>query len=131
VIEAVWTRSTRLGILGVLLALTAVEAVHFQTIFRREGPQRGMQFDAAYKIAYDTATAQPTRPIYLEDGYWGPGYIHALWYATVEERPTSEFIHLRGGAKAPSGAIVISSEQDCRHCNVIGRAGLFFVYRVL
>ena len=39
-------RSVRLGVLVLVLALTAVEAVRFQTIFRREGPKRGMFFDA-------------------------------------------------------------------------------------
>jgi hypothetical protein len=131
VVAAVWTRPTRLAILGALLALTVAEAVHFQTIFRRVGPQREIQFDAAYKRIYDTATGQSARPIYLEDGFWGPGYIHALWYATVEKRPLSEFVHLPAGAKPPSGAVVISSERDCQHCTALNRAGLFFVYKVL
>jgi hypothetical protein len=131
VVTAVWARSTRLGILGALLVLTVVEAVHFQTIFRREGPNRVIQFDTGYKVVYDTATAQPVRPIYLQDGFWGPGYIHALWYAAVEKRPRSEFVHLLWGAKPPSGAVVISSDQDCQNCTPINRSGLFFVYKVL
>ena len=65
-------RSTRLGILSVLLALTVAEAVRFQIIFRREGPNRGAYFDAPYKEAYDAAVAQPARPIYLIDGYFDP-----------------------------------------------------------
>ena len=66
------SRPTRLGILSVLLALTVAEAVRFQIIFRREGPNRGAYFDAPYKEAYDAAVAQPARPIYLIDGYFGP-----------------------------------------------------------
>ena len=69
-------RSVRLGVLALLLALTAVEAVRFQTIFRREGPKRGIFFDASYKEVFDAAVAQRSRPIYLIDGYVWPG-IHA------------------------------------------------------
>jgi hypothetical protein len=122
-------RSTRLVILGFLLALTVVEAVHFQTVFRQDGPKREFEFDVPYKAAYDAATAQPARPIYLEDGFWGPAYIHAFWYATVERRPTSEFVHLPVGAKPPAGAVVISSEQNCQNCEIIKRSGVYLLYK--
>jgi hypothetical protein len=121
--------STRLGILSVLLALTVAEAVRFQIIFRREGPNRGVYFDAPYKEAYDAAVAQPRRPIYLIDGYFGPSYIDGFWYATAEGRSTSEFVHLTGGAKPPSDAIVISSEQNCQNCEIIKRSGMYLLYR--
>jgi hypothetical protein len=114
-----------------LLALTAVEAYRFQTVFRRDGPSRAFDFDVEYKAAYDAATRQPARPIYLEDGKWGPGYIHALWYATVEKRPRSEFVHLESGAKPPAGKIVISSAEGCEHCETITRAGVYQVYKSL
>lgn len=135
VVAAAWTRSLRLGVLSVLLALTAVEAVRFHTIFRREGPHREYDFDFHYKAAYDLATAQPARPIYLEDGYWGPAYIHALWYAAMEKRPRSEFVHLSFRSPPPSGGIVISSEKDdllkaaCPTCVIIKQSGLFTVYK--
>jgi hypothetical protein len=122
-------RSTRLVILGFLLALTVVEAVHFQTVFRQDGPKREFDFDVPYKAAYDAATAQPARPIYLEDGFWGPAYIHAFWYATVERRPTSEFVHLPVGVKPPAGAVVISSEQNCQNCEIIKRSGVYLLYK--
>ena len=129
--EGVLPRAARLWILCSLLALTAVEAYRFQTVFRREGPKRAFEFDVAYKAAYDAATRQPARPIYLEDGKWGPAYIHALWYATVEKRPTSQFVHLAPGAKPPAGKIVISSAEGCQHCETITRAGVYHVYKSL
>jgi hypothetical protein len=116
------SRSTRLGILSLLLVLTVVQAIHFQTVFRRDGPKREFDFDVPYKAAYEAATAQPDRPIYLEDEFWGPAYIHAFWYATVKRRPTSEFVHLPVGAKPPAGAVVISSEQNCQNCEIIKRS---------
>jgi hypothetical protein len=126
------SRSVRLGILILLLALTIIEAIRFQTIFRREGPKRGIYFDASYKEAYDAAVAQPSRPIYLIDGYYGPAYMHAFWYATVEGRPTSEFVHLADAAKHPSppiGGVVISSDQNCQKCEIIKRSGVYLLYR--
>jgi hypothetical protein len=120
---------TRRAILAVLLVLTAVQVVYFQKRFRQEGPKRGYVFDTAYKEVYDLAVAQPQRPIYLEDGYWGPAYIHALWYATVEGKDKSQFIHLDYGVRPPPGAIVISSEKECTNCQIIRRSQIYLLYR--
>lgn len=124
-------RRTRLLILCALLALTAFEAYRFQTVFRSEGRKRAFEFDAAYKDAYSAATRQPIRPIYLEDGKWGPAYIHALWYATVEKRPASEFVHLAPGAKPPAGKVVVSTAENCQGCQTIVRSGVYHVYKSL
>ena len=115
--------------LVVVLALTIVQAIYFQAIFRSEGPKRDFDFSTSYKAAYDVAVAQPVRPIYLEDGYWGPDYVNALWYATVERRPTSEFVHLDWGAKPPSGAIVLSSNETCKNCEIIKRGAGCLLYK--
>lgn len=123
------SHSTRLGILGLLLAFTVLQAIHFQTIFRRDGPKREFEFDVPYKAVYDAGVAQPARPIYLEDGMWGPAYMDAFWYATVEGRPTSEFVHLADGAKPPSGAIVISSNSTCQSCEIVKQSGVYLLYR--
>jgi hypothetical protein len=124
-------RSIRLGLLTVLLVLTLIEAYRFQIVFRRDGPLRSFYFDVPYKAAYDAATKQSARPIYLEDGKWGPAYIHALWYATIEKRPRSEFVHLEPGAKAPPGKVVISTAEGCQHCEPIMTAGVYQVYKAL
>ena len=131
VAESLPPRSVRLGVLTLLLAFTAVEAYRFQVAFRRDGPNRSFDFDVGYKAVYDAATKQPARPIYLEDGKWGPAYIHALWYATVEKRPRSEFVHLAPGAKAPAGKVVISSAEGCQSCQPVTSAGVYQVYKSL
>jgi hypothetical protein len=123
------SRAIRLGILGILLAATVVQAIDFQVTFRREGPKREYEFDFPYKALYDAAVAQPQRPIYLENGYWGPAYINAYWYATVERRPISEFVRLPDGAKPPSGAVVISSNSECQNCQAIQKSGVYLLYR--
>jgi hypothetical protein len=123
-------RGIRLGILAVLLAATVGQAVDFQVIFWLKAPERGyFAFDMMYKPAYDAAVAQSGRPIYLENGQWGPLYIHAYWYAIVEGRPLSEFVRLADGAKPPSGVIVLSSNSDCQNCEVIMKSSAYELYR--
>ena len=123
------SRPVRLGILGILLAATVAQAIDFQIAFRREGPKRDFAFDVGYKAVYDTAVARPERPIYLENGQWGPAYMDAYWYATVEGRPLSEFVGLPEGAKPPSGAIVLSSNSNCQNCENIQKSGVYQLYR--
>jgi hypothetical protein len=123
------SRPIRLGFLGLLLAATVVQAIDFQVTFRRAGPDRVNEFNVPYKAAYDAAVAQPQRPIYLENGQWGPAYMDAYWYATVEGRPISEFVRLPDGTKAPAGAIVLSSNSDCQNCEVIKKSGVYELYR--
>ena len=122
-------RPIRLGILGILVAATVAQAIDFQIAFRREGPKRLDPFDVPYKALYDAAVSRPERPIYLENGMWGPAYIDAFWYATVEGRPLSEFLRLADGAKPPSGAIVLSSNSECQNCELIQKSGVYLLYR--
>ena len=121
-----WIRRT---ILVLVLGLTIFEAKRFQGIYRRYGPDRGAFFDAPYKEAFDAAIAQPQRPIYLRDGFYGPSYIDGLWYSVVEGRQRSEFVHVLSGDKPPTGAIVLSSELNCDQCEMIKRSGVFLLYR--
>jgi len=122
-------QAARFLILVFLLVLTGFEAARFQRLYRQYGPQRGVFFDAPYKEAYDAGVGQPQRPIYLRDGFYGPSYIDGLWYAAIDGRARSEFVHLETGAKPPSGAIVLSSEQNCERCEMLKRSGIYILYR--
>jgi hypothetical protein len=122
-------RGVRLSILAVLLAVTVAQFVDFQVIFWRKGLDRQFAFDVLYKDAYDAAVARSERPIYLEDGQWGPAYMDAYWYATVEGRPLSQFVRLHDGAKPPPGAIVLSSNSDCKNCEVIKKYLQYELYK--
>jgi hypothetical protein len=119
----------RRSILAVLLLVSAVQAIYFQQVFRREGPKRDFYFDVDYKTVYDEALKQPNKPVYLLDGGNGPVYMDGLWYAAVEGRNRADFIHLNEGERAPAGTIVISSEEICFNCQVIRKSGLYMVYR--
>ncbi len=128
-VSHVLSRPIRLGFLVILLAATVAQAVDFQVTFWREGPKRLYDFDAPYKALYDAAVAQPQRPIYLENGMWGPAYMHAFWFATVEGRPLSEFVRLPDGVKPPSGGIVLSSNSECQNCQHIQKSYVYLLYR--
>ena len=117
--------------LAALLVLMLLQALYFQYQFHRDGPNRGAVFDAGYRELYQEAMSQPSRPIYLVDGMWGPAYIHAFWYATLEGRSTTEFIHLTYGQRPPAGALVISSEEKCSNCQLIKRRDQYILYRAL
>ena len=121
--------SARFALFFLVMALTISEAAHFQKIYRRYGPDRGVFFDAPYKQAFDAAVAQPQRPIYLRDGFYGPAYIDGLWYAAVEGKPRSDFVHLPVGSTPPPGAIVLSDEQTCDKCDLLSRSGIYLLYR--
>jgi hypothetical protein len=122
-------RGIRMGILALLMAATVAQFLGYQVIFWRKAPERGyFAFDMMYKPAYDAAVAQPERPIYLENG-GGPLYMDAYWYATVESRPLTEFVRLADGAKPPPGAIVLSSNSDCKNCEVIKKSGGYELYK--
>lgn len=120
----------RRAILGVLLAAMVAQVFYFQKVYRREGGNRGYVFDEAYQSVYEAAVAQPNRPIYLKDGTQ-PAYVHALWYATVQGRLRSEFIHLEEGEQPPVGALVIDSDTICEACDVIMKRGDYILYRAL
>jgi len=129
VVRPDFSRLVRLGFLGILVVATLAQAIDFQITFWREGPKREFAFDVPYKPAYDAAVAQPQRPIYLENGQWGPAYMDAYWYATVESRSLAEFVRLAESDKPPSGAIVLSSNSDCHNCEVIQKSGAYLLYK--
>lgn len=112
----------------ILLSVFVFESVYFHLKYYREGPSRAEVFDAGYKPLYDKAIARPERPIYLVDGYWGPAYIHAFWYATVEGRGTEEFVHQPYLTRPPSDMLVLSSEKECKNCTLIEREDNYILY---
>lgn len=126
--SSVTSRSVRYGVLAVLLALTLLQAVFFQMKFRQVGPKRGLWFDDAYPRVLAVALATPARPIYLVDGYWGQAYVHAYWYATVQGIDLSHFVHLPSGARPPAGALVLSSEDKCKQCEIILKDDTYLLY---
>lgn len=129
--QIVATPVVRRSALVVLLVLTIVQAVFFQIAFREIGPKRGLWFDDSYARVFAAALANPTRPIYLIDGYWGQAYLHGYWYATVQGIDLSNFVHLIDGARPPAGSLVLSSEDKCSNCEMILKDDTYILYKVL
>jgi hypothetical protein len=127
-LSPILSRVARQRILAVVLAAIGLQAIYFQSVYRRQGPERGWFFDADYKELYDAAVALPDRPIYLSDGT-EPAYEHAYWYAAVEGRRQTEFIHLDEGRRAPIGSLVIGSQTACVNCQIIRQSGEYLLYR--
>jgi DNA-binding beta-propeller fold protein YncE/4-amino-4-deoxy-L-arabinose transferase-like glycosyltransferase len=117
-------------VLTIVLVLSAYQAYSYQQAFAIAGPTRGYAFDAAYLPAFNRALQERSRPIYLEDGYWGPAYVHAFWYATVQGVPLSNFVHLLDNERPPAGALVLSSHEQCTGCEIVNKSGPYLLYRV-
>jgi len=124
---AIWIKRS---LLMTALIATVYQFVGYHSVFRERGPQRLFDFDVPYRRVYQAAVAQPERPIYLQDGKWGPRYITAFWFAVEEGRPVSEFYHLGERERPPFGSIVLSSEEPaCTNCDVIEKSSVYTLYR--
>lgn len=129
-----WSPTTehyfRRGLLGILLLLTAVQAVQFQRVFRKNGvdPSRKAVFHEAYERVFDYAVGQESRPIYLHD-FGEPCYILGLWFAAQKGIDRSNFVHLLDRQNPPEGAVVLSSKTTCTDCQMMYVDGGFLLYR--
>lgn len=119
-------------ILGGLVFLLFLQAAVFQWQFysRAHSKKRLRQFDNGYpEKIFARALAQPSRPIYLADAPWIPGYIQAYWNATLRQLPISTFILLPPDEPAPEDGVVISTEENCLRCLVLATWEYYTVYQ--
>ena len=119
----------RRPLLATLAIATLIQGVYFQLRYDEVARHRGGWFDAAYPGLLQQALATGEEPIYLVDGIV-PGYIHAYWYGATWGIPAERFVHLPRDVRAPSGALVLSSERDCSPCEELAAGGFFRLYRV-
>ncbi|MFN0279877.1 MAG: hypothetical protein ACKVRN_14960 [Pyrinomonadaceae bacterium] len=127
--NAVRGKLLRLIVLALLLTMTGVQAVYFQLQFRKQGPEREVEFHKAYPEVLDRALKEPSRPIYLRDGRYGPAYILALWYGTGRGIDLSNFYHLAKDEAIPPDSLVLASDQTCTNCKVIMQKSVYLLYR--
>ncbi len=95
-------------VLTTLLALTLVQAAHFQIRFHRDGVRRIKDFDADYPEVFKAAIALPDRPIYLLDSPHN-SYIQAYWNGALRGIGTDAFIRLETEQFPPPGVLVIGA----------------------
>jgi 4-amino-4-deoxy-L-arabinose transferase-like glycosyltransferase len=115
--------------LPILLLLTVAQAAYFQFVFRKDARTRDTMYDVGYRPVFNAAIAQPKRPIYLVDGYWGQAYIHSYWYATIDGIDLSNFVHAGKNQTPPVDAIVITADDKCDSCEPLFQDGQFVLYR--
>jgi len=122
----------RRALLVAAVALTLAQGLVFQWQYRASAhsPRRLHLFDADYpaRILPAALDAAGPRPVYLADAPAIPGYIQALWYATLWRVPVDKFVRLAPDAGAPEGAVVITTEDSCPRCRVLARSDPYTVY---
>jgi hypothetical protein len=114
-----------------LIALTLLQGAVFQWRFHRSAStaRRLHLFDAEYRRAiFAPALESSSRPIYLADAVWIPGYIQAYWYATLEGINLSQFVLLPPSESPPVGATVITTEGNCPRCQVLAKSEPYTLY---
>jgi hypothetical protein len=119
----------RKGVFAVLAVAVVVQGIWFQVRYDEVARNRGGWFDAEYPRLLDAALATGADPIYLEDGIV-PTYVHGYWYGALRGIGTERFVHLPRDARAPSGAVVLSSVTDCTPCEELDAGGFFKLYRI-
>jgi hypothetical protein len=109
--------------LATAFLLVLVQGGYFLIINERRANDvtRLHMFDADYpsKILPTAIAASGSQPIYLANAPAIPGYIQALWYATLEHIPLDKFVVLEPDAVAPNGAVIISTEDNCPRCDAV------------
>jgi len=119
------------ALLFIVVTLIIVQGAYFQRRFHATANDRWYVFDARFPrkvLALALQTGQT--PIYVFDPPGNSGYIQTYWYAVLQGLNTSRFVHLPSNESAPPGAVVISSEEDCRNCKLIAKSINYTVYAV-
>jgi hypothetical protein len=123
-----WKRAA----LFAVISLIVIQGAHFQWQFHTTANDRWYVFDARFpRKIFAVALETGQTPIYVFDPPGNSGYIQTYWQAVLQGLDTSRFVHLASAAAAPPGALVISTEEDCRNCKLIAKSINYTVYAVL
>jgi hypothetical protein len=126
--------SPRRALVATAIILTLAQGAYFQLVHEQRGRElsRLNTFDADYRstIMPKAIAASGSRPIYLQDAPAIPGYIQALWYATLDHVALEKFTILSAGTDPPEGAVVISTNPGCTRCEVLFERSPYRVYIV-
>jgi 4-amino-4-deoxy-L-arabinose transferase-like glycosyltransferase len=125
-VVAIHRPALRIAIVVALVAVFAVEAVHFRVLFDRDGPKRGDVFEAEVKPVVEAAlrhggTIYAARELHT-------AYIDALWYGVVAGRSPSSFVILDRGDNGPPGALLVGMIGDCPECKTVFENGEYRAY---
>jgi len=123
---------SRRALIVLAIALTLAQGVYFQFVHQQRGREAARMniFDADYRstIMPKAMAASGTGLIYLQDAPASPGYIQALWYATLDRVALEKFTIVPDHADLPEGAVVISTSPTCTSCKVLYERSPYRVY---
>jgi hypothetical protein len=116
-------------ILGGLMLIAVVQGVVYRAQFRKAGPERWYIFDEQFpREVLPTALSQNRWPIYFHDPPTKSGYAELYWYGTLMGLSADKFVRLSGDEKAPEGAVVISTAEECSDCRLLLKSINYIVY---
>ncbi|HEX7314262.1 MAG TPA: glycosyltransferase family 39 protein [Pyrinomonadaceae bacterium] len=123
-------RMMRVALYVVLLLLLA-QGAHFQWRFHARPPERWYVFDARFpsKILAPALEAARGGAVHLYDPPGRSGYIQALWHGALRGVEAARFVRLSTN-EPPPGAVVVSTQEDCKNCRVLARSTNYILYAV-
>jgi 4-amino-4-deoxy-L-arabinose transferase-like glycosyltransferase len=125
-----WLLERRGKALAVLVVLMLAQGAVFRWQFEQfaGSPWRRHMYDAAYpsKLLPAALAASP-REVHLADSTSVPGYVQALWYGAAWGLAPETFVRLRLDEPAPTGAVVITTEDVRPRCRVLAESEPYVV----
>jgi len=118
--------AVRSVVVAVLVLGFSAEAVRWQTVYHRDGPDRADQFEAGFKGAFDGALRHGGT-IYARRSDHG-SYIGSLLFGLLAGRPRYSIVVLEDGQQPPPNATVVGRPEDCPECTVLTASGEFESY---
>jgi 4-amino-4-deoxy-L-arabinose transferase-like glycosyltransferase len=115
----------RTAIATAVTIVFAVEAVHWQVVFRRHGGARVSAFEAQAHSVVDAAFRHGGT-VYAFRTAHGP-YVDLLLYGTIAGRSRSSTVVLDGPRPA-AGALFVGSVGECPQCPALEERGAFGIY---
>jgi Domain of unknown function DUF11 len=110
-----------------VIAAFAVEAVHWQIVYHRNGPGRLATFDAQAPSIVDDAFRHAGTVYAFRFDH--PQYIDLLLYSALEGRSRSSAVILDSTERPPVGAVFIGRVDECPQCRQLAAKDNFVTYR--
>jgi 4-amino-4-deoxy-L-arabinose transferase-like glycosyltransferase len=116
----------RVVTVAALVLAFAVEAVHWQVVYSRRGPDREDAFEAGFRPVFDAARRHGGTIYASRDDH--ASYIDALFYGAIAGRSRSSLVILDSGAEPPPNAVVVGRVGDCQACTMLAENDSFESY---
>ena len=119
---------SRLTVAVAVFSIFVMGTIH-RWEFREAGPERWYIFDEQFpREVLPTALAQNKLPIYFQDPPGKSGYAEAYWYGILRGMPLDSFVRLPAETKPPNGAVVISTAEECKDCELLLKSINYIVF---